>query len=196
MTYNDYLIKITETMKIRSTNYRLSQNDIIYLANNVYQELAMEIHLGFISQNVIIDQDTIVYDIGALYTTIGNETALDVISIRDDEGFDVSRYFREKDVYVFTVDRFTLESENDRFLKDQDGREITFVRRVIPDIETLDLRIQTLIFPAIIEGMLMYTHDSIPNPTANNSPAQETAQHYGMYEKQKLLLINQLPQRM
>lgn len=195
MTYANYIARITETMKIRSTNYRLTSNDIIYLANSVFTEIAQECTIDVVRQKVTMHIDTYEYDTNALYVPVGNEIALGVMSIRDKDNESVGRYFTNDGGGVFTLSRFVSDEVNDAFLKHYDGEDITFNRAVIPDIETLDYRQQMLIFNALIEGMMMYTHDAIPNPTSSNAPSTETGQHYSMYQNAKALLKSQLPQR-
>lgn len=196
MTFTDFTTKVTETMKIRSTNYRLTTNDIDYLMRNVFNEITQDIALDFIHQQVLIDQETLVYDVQALYTPTANEIAMEVVSIVDDEGRDISQLFRETDYNVFTIDTLSNEYISKQILREYDGRYITFNRRVILDIEQLDYKQQLLVFPALVEGMMMYTHDAIPNPTASGFPQKETAQHYEMYYNAIKILKNQLPQRM
>ena len=82
-------------MQLRSTNFRLSQNDIILMTNNVFEEIAIECALDFIQQEVLIDKEVDEYDIEALYTQVGSEIAMDVMSIMDDKGWDVADYFIE-----------------------------------------------------------------------------------------------------
>lgn len=195
MTYNDYLIKITNTMQIRSTDYRLSQNDITILANNIYQEIALECTLGFIQQEVLIVEDQQVYDLNDLYTQVGNELPLGVMSIRDDKGNNKDNFFVDMGNNVFKISKYVWEYPEDEFFREYAGRYITFNRQVIPDIEALDYKQQTLLFNPIIEGIMWYVHDAIPNPTSSNSPAQETSNHYTMYQNAKKILKNQLPQR-
>lgn len=196
MTYNDYLIKITETMKIRSSNYRLSQNDIIYLANNVFTEIGTEVVLEFIPQRVLIDKNVNEYDINALYTQIGNEIPLDVMSIFDYNGDSIEDKFKEIEPNVFRVNTSIYEGTNDLILDWLHGEECVFYRQVIPDIETLSTKLQTLIFNCLIEGMMWYTQDNIPNPISSGNPQSETNLYYQRYYKARENLKNLLPQRM
>ncbi len=195
MTYNDYIIKLTDTMKIRSTNYRLTQSDITIMANNIYEEIALECAIDFFRQTVVIDKTIDTYDLDSLYVTIGKEIPLSVISIKDHNGDSLDKVCREVGSNVFRFSKFIDESINEAILDYLDGETIVFNRQVIPDIESLSTKIQTLIFNAVIEGIMWYTHDSIPNPTASNSPAQETNVHYQRYSDAKKLLKNNLPQR-
>ncbi len=195
MTYSDFIIKLTNTMKVRSTNYRLTQDDITILARNVFDEIAAEVVLDVYQQEVLIDQAINTYDLDALYTQIGHEVLLSVMSIFDDSGYDVGGFFRNKGHNVFVVDKMIFDCTNDAFLEDQKDRYITFNRQFIPTIEEIDSKLQNLVFNAMIEGMMWYTHDSIPNPVSSSSPAQETNAHYQRYSAAKKLLKNNLPQR-
>lgn len=195
MTFADYTTKVTETMKIRSTNYRLSSNDINYLMRDTFSEIATQVALDTIKQKVLIDKDTYVYDIQALYVPVNNELAMDVFAIEDDLGVDVSKFFVEIEPGVFSVSKYMLQDTNDNFLKSYDQQELTFHRDVIVDIETINYKQQLLVFPALIEGMMAKTHDSIPNPTSSGNPMQETAQHYTLYENAIKKLLNEIPQR-
>lgn len=196
MTYNDYLIKITNTMKLRSSNYRMTQNDIIYLANNVFTEIGTEVVLEFIPQEVLIDKTIDTYDINALYTQVGNEIPLDVMSIYDHNGDAADELFKEITPNVFRVNTKLHQDVNDLTLDWMNGETCIFYRQVIPDIETLSNKLQTLIFNALIEGMLWYVHDNIPNPTSSNNPQAETNLYYQRYYKARETLKNILPQRM
>lgn len=196
MTYNDYLIKITNTMKLRSSNYRMTQNDIIYLANNVFIEIATEVVLEFIAQSVTIDKNINEYDIDNLYTQVGAEIPLDVMSIYDFNGDSIAKEFKEITPNVFRVNRTIFEETNELILDWLDGEDCIFYRQVIPDITTLSTKLQMIIFNALIEGMLWYTQDNVPNPTSSGTPQQETNLYYQRYYKARENLKNLLPQKM
>lgn len=195
MTYNDYLIKITETMKIRSTNFRLSQNDIIIMVNNVYDEIGLEVNLDFIQQQVLIDKDTDEYDIDDLYTQVANELPTDVMSIQDENGYDLTKYFNPLGRNTFKVNRYLNEEKNYRFLTEYDGKYMTFNRAVVPDIETLSVRLQTTLLKAIVQGLMYYTEDAIPNPVGDTSAMSESNIQYQRYFKAIESLKKILPQR-
>lgn len=196
MTYNDYLIKTTETMKIRSSNYRMTQNDIIYLVNNVFTEIATEVILKFNKQEVLMSADQKEYDLDSLYTPSGNEILLDVMSIRDSNGLEISELFNEVSPNVFQYKDFVHDDTVELFMDMYDAETITFWRQEIPDIETISSKIQTIIFNALVEGILWYTHDNIPNPVSSNSPQGETNMYYQRYYKARENIKNLLPQRM
>ncbi len=196
MTYNDWLIKLTNTMQIRSTNYRLSQNDITLMANNVYEEIALECAIGFIRQEVIIDKTVDTYNLDALYTAVANEVPLNTMSIYDQDNNPLDKSCKEINENVFKFNKFMHEDTNEVILDFLDGQTIFFYRQVIPDIETLSARNQVLIFNAMIEGIMWYTHDAIPNPTSSNSPEGDTNMYYQRFYKAKQTIIKQLPQRM
>lgn len=195
MLYTDWLIKITETIKIRSTNFRLSQNDIIYMVNNVYDEIGLEVNLDFVQQRVLIDKNTDVYDIDALYVAVANELPTDVMSIQDDNGYDLTKYFNQLGRNKYKANQYMNEEKNYRFLSEYDGDYITFNRAVVPDIETLSVRLQTTIFNAVVQGIIFYTEDAIPNPVGDNSAATEANIQYQRYFQAKKNLIKILPQR-
>ena len=194
MTHNDYIIKITNTMQIRSTNYRLSQNDITLMISNVFEEIATACNLELYEQQVLIDSLTSVYDLDALYTTVGNEYLMEIVKIIDDEGYNLSKFFRESKGHVFTVDPHAYDNINDLFLAEYNSRYVTFVRRTIPDIETLSTQQQMLLFDTIIHGIMYYTHVAIPNPTASDTPNTESKSYYQVYMKSMDNLKNRFPQ--
>ena len=182
-------------MQIRSTNFRLSQNDIILMASNVFEEIAIECALDFIQQQVLISKDIDEYDVGALYSQVGSEVAMDVMSIRDDNGWDIANYFVEIGRNKFKANLFINEEKNYRFLEEYDGRYITFNRQVVPDIESISDKTQTLIFNTMLQGIMFYTQDAIPNPTGDQSAMAETNLYYQRYFQAKKNLVKLLPQR-
>jgi len=190
MTYNDYLIKITETIKIRSVNYRLSQNDIIYMTNNVYTEIAIDLNMDPFEQSVTMDKDVFEYDLDALYTPVGNEILLDTYKILDTQGIDRGSFFNSPSKNVFVV----KEGQQECFMEEYDEDDIVFYRNQIPDIEALDNKVQILLFEAIINGIMYYTHSAIPSPVQSNVPFNETGMYYKLYRESIDRLRNQFPQ--
>ena len=181
-------------MQIRSTNYRLSQNDITLMISNVFEEIAKSCNLETYEQQVLIDVLTPSYDLEALYSNTGNEYLMEVLKIVDDEGYNVSKFFRETLGYVFTVDTNTYDNINELFLSEYDTKYITFTRVVIPDIESLSTKQQMLLFDVIINGIMYYTHVAIPNPTASDTPNTESKSYYQVYMKSIDMLKNRFPQ--
>ena len=188
MTYNDFLIKITETIKIRSANYRLTQNDIIFLTNNVYSEIARDLPLYTYKQEVLMDSRVDKYDLDALYTGTDNSVILGTYKILDNEDANLGTFFTFLSEYVCIV-KPELESA---FYNKYDGEKVYFYRHSIKDIETLNAREQTLYFDVIINGIMYYTHTAIPNPTASDSPHSESNSYYQIYMRSKENLLNQV----
>ena len=191
MTYNDYLIKITETIKIRATNFRLSQNDIIYMANNVFVEIASMVNLDPMKQDITIVKDINDYDLNALHVVVDNTILLDCYKIRDNNGIPMEKFFAEIDKDTFQI-KYNTE---DFFHREYDDRIISFFRETIPDIEQIDLRMQLLIFEAIINGIMYYTQIALPNNVTSESPMNQSSQFYNAYMKSVEKLIEKFPQR-
>lgn len=190
MTYNDYLIKITETIKIRSTNYRLSQNDIIYLTNNVYAELMRELNFAPTKQAVALDQTEEEYALDTLYTTVGAEILFDAYKIEDKYGTEIGKYFTDLGNNTFQV----KEELATYFYNEYDLEIIYFLRHTMPDIEALDDRQQILMFDVIINGIMHYIEDALPNPTASDTPNANTKNTYAVFMKSIESLRNRFPQ--
>jgi len=190
MTYNDYLIKITETVKIRAANFRLSQNEIIYLTNNVFSEIAKEVNIQPYPQVVQVKQGDTEYALDTLYTPVDNRVLLRCYSVVNSYGIDITKYFTEKEGNVFVIKEEVL----DFFIREYEDKDIVFVREQIPDIEKLDSRLQQLLFDVIIDGILYYTHDQIPEPVSSPGVFQANADHRSKYYNSIAMLKNQLPQ--
>ena len=191
MTYEEYLTKITETLKIRSVNYRLTQNDIIYMSNNVYSEIAMRVNWDPVEQAVVMSENVDEYDLDALYTVVGNQCLLDTYKIEDDNSVSVGKFFRKVKNHTFKVKDELSGVFYDRY----NEKTITFFRTQLPDIVELSGTVQLLLFEAIINGILYHTHSSIPSPTASNVPFNETGMYKQLYDKAVSDLINRFPQR-
>lgn len=190
MTYNDYLIKVTEILKIRSSNYRLSQNDIIYMVNSVYEEIMKEINFSPIEQLVTMDDQVTEYDLNALYVPAGNEIALNVYRIVDKFGMSVGKYFTHLGRNIYQV----KEEMQVFFYREYNTAPITFHRQVVPDIEALDAREQMLLFNVIIEGILFYTQENVPNPTSSDTPNSGNKTNISLYASAINGLRDQFPQ--
>ena len=191
MTYSDYLSKITETIKIRATNFRLSQNDIIYMTNNVFTEIASRVNFSPIRQEVIISPDTEDYDLDALFLVEDATIALDCYKITDGNDIVLSDFIVNTHSNVFQIKYSTAAFFHSYY----DGETINFFRENIPDIEFLDSRIQMLLFEAIVNGIMYYTQAALPNPTASETPMHESSQYYRVYMKSIEGLIARFPQR-
>ena len=174
MTYNDYLIKITEIVKIRSVNYRLSQNDIIYMTSMVYTEIMQAVNFKPMKQEVLMIGEQKEYDLETLYTPVSNELNLNVYKIEDKDGLPVSKYFRELDDNKFKLKYELIDIFYERYADET----ISFYRNTIPDIIYLDTTTQLVIFEALVNGIMYYTHGSIPSPTASNVPFNENGMYY------------------
>ena len=189
MTYGEFEGTITEIIKIRATNYRLTGNDIAYLIKSNYNEILNEVVIDFVEQKVKLQPDVNVYDLDALYAAASLGSPEECVSIITEDGYRVEG-FRNTENNVWVYDKF-----EDGSLDNFDGRELIFRRIFIPDITELTTRQQRLLMPVIIEGIIYYVQDALPNPTTSQSPFPETNQHYAKYEMEKKKLMNRLPQR-
>ncbi len=190
MTYANYIEKITETIKIRSVNYRLSQNDIVYMSNNVFVEISRDINMDPVIQEVVMDEDVTDYDLDALYVALDNSVPLDVYRIEDEFGTSVSKYFKHLKTNVYQV----REEFAECFFDEYDEDTIKFFRTSIPDFTTISNKMQVLLFDVIINGIMFYTHSAIPSPTSSGVPHEETGGYYKMYKESIERLRNSFPQ--
>ena len=188
MTYNDYLIKITETIKIRSVNYRLSQNDIIYLTNNVYMEVCRDIPMETYVQPVDLDRTVDGYDLDSLYVPVDASMLFGIYKILDHEDRNLESFFTFLTEYSCIVKPELEDAFYDRY----DGTRAYFYRHKIPDITKLSTKQQMLMFDVIVNGIMYYTHEAIPNPTASDSPHSESNAYFQMYMASKNNLMNQV----
>jgi len=185
MTYDEFEYKITRIIKIRSTNYRMTSNDIHYLIEYIYDDICNTVVLDTYDQHVTIDNTTNSYDLDTLYT--GSKDLFEVVSIKTVDGYPV-RGFRHVDNNVYKYDVYVADE-----LSNQE--KIVFTRIVKPKLAELSDTMYTMLTPAIAEGIVYFTQDALPNPTASGVPAQETNIHFQRYEKAKTDIINKLPQR-
>jgi hypothetical protein len=169
----------------------MTQNDIVFLANQVYLEIAMDVELEYRNQEVVLDKNTKKYDVDALNTITDNTLWLGVINILDDEGYSISDIFTEEEKGVFTVGVYE-DPIVDRWLSNNDGKTIYFVRQVIPDIEMLDSRLQLIIMDALLEGMMYYTEGQIPTQV-DAAVANTSYQRYYNARKQLKETFSQKP---
>ena len=192
MTYDNFEDKVVSMLKIRATNYRLTSNDISYMITSVFEDIQNSCVLKIHRQEVTIDRDIDTYDLDALYTPIGTEYLAQVVAIKNADGLSVNTYFNNIERYVYKVSRM-VNSEG--FLEVYDSEKISFYRQIVFKVEELPGDILDLIFNTVVEGILFYTQDALPNPTASQSPAQETNLHAVRYHSAKTALTNKLPQR-
>ena len=193
MTKEEFVSEIEKVAKIKLTNYRLTSNDLAYMIDSIYNEIASRVTLGFIEQDVVIDSDVEWYDLDALYVVVGEEKPMNTISIVDSNGYDISKFFTEKGLDTFRLSSCEI-ADCCETICIQDGDIVTFNRKVIPDIDTLDESIQMALLSTVTEGMMYHFHDALPNPTASNTPMGETNFHYQRYYNSIQGLMNLFPQ--
>ena len=191
MTYDEYTSKIAELLKIKLTNYRLTGNDIEFLIRLVYDEIATEVNIKFYEFPTIVDRNVNLFDTSSVTEDVPGS----LLKVVDDRYVDITKYFKEVSFGVYKIDRFCNVSVDEQILAELDGREITFVREMIPDIETLSDRLQIQLLSVIVAGIMFHAHDSIPSPTSSNVPFNETGMYKSMYDKAIEQLKNKLPQR-
>ncbi len=195
MTKIELSKKIENIAKIKLTNYRLTSNDLMYMVDFVYDEIVTRANIAFIKQDVIIDSNVEWYDLNALYVPVGNEKPMNTVSVVNDNGYSISKFFKEKGSNVFRLKDGDCDLPvcHDNICI-EDGDTVTFNRHSIPDIELLDESLQIALVDTIMQGMMYHFHDSIPDPTSSNSTGQETNLHYQRYYNSIMGIKNMYPQ--
>jgi len=197
MTYDDFSDKVTDILKIRLTNYRLTSNDIEFMIDFAYKDIATSIQVDLYRQERVVDKEIDVFDLNVFpVPPIGEEIHVGLLmKIEDEDGLSIDGMFTEVDPYIYKVNKFVDDRVNQEWLNENDGKTITFIREYTPSVKRLDNRMYDMLFSVIVEGIIYYTQDALPNPTGSQSPFPETNQHYQKYEQSKMRLLNKLPQR-
>ncbi len=190
MIYENFEKRIVELLKIRSTNYRMTSNDLYELMQLAYTDIFSTVVLDTFSQVVEVDATVDTYDLDALLTATVDGYLTETLSIKTEDGHKV-KGFRNLGHNVWKYDKFVFSENKIGYL---DRRNVVFERILIPDIKTLDIKMYNLILPIIVEGILFFTQDALPNPTSSNSPAGETNIHSQRYFAKIQQLRNTLPQ--
>jgi len=192
MTLDEYEYKITEMLKIKLTNYRLTSNDIAFLLEMVYADIATKVNIAFHEATLTVDSQNNLFDINPFIQP--EERLKRLVAIKDYRGNDISKFFIEDSQWVYKIDHYLDTSVDDDILKVLDGKDITFIHSVIPDVSTLSDEMYMEMYNAIIAGIMYHAHDSIPSPTSSNVPFNETGMYKTLYDNEIAYLVNRLPQ--
>jgi len=117
-----------------------------------------------------------------------------LVSVKDYRKREISKLFEEVSPWVYKVDHYLYDGVDQDWLDGFNGKDVTFIHSVIPDITTLDDEMYMQLYNVFIAGIMFHAHDSIPAPTNSNVPFNETGMYKTLYDKEILYLTNRLPQ--
>jgi len=192
MTIDEYEYKITEMLKIKLTNYRLTSNDIAFLLEMVYADIATKVNIAFHEVTLTVDSQNNLFDINPFIQP--GERLKQLISVKDYRKREISKLFEEVSPWVYKIDHYLYDGVDQDWLDGFNGKDVTFIHSVIPDIDTLDDEMYMQLYNVFIAGIMYHAHDSIPAPTNSNVPFNETGMYKTLYDKEILYLTNRLPQ--
>ena len=190
-TYDDFVDRITSTIKIRSKNYVNTDCNLDYLVSTIYNDIMTKINLGYIKDGYLMDGSEIFEirsdnkdpdepDNPENVATEHYDMATDIV---DDEDYKINKLLQRVDKYKY---KWTTQYMMDEY----NGKYIYFVRPVHYDIQVLPSNMYQEIFSAMIEGMMYEIAVSIPSQIDD----AVSNRFYQRYFNERENLINRFPQ--
>ena len=195
MTTSRYMDIILGLIKIRATNYRLTDDEFTRLFDYAYREIMMETRPHRVQFDYAITSDKPYIDIEDAYSNseeYNKDNIIDPVSVVIVEtGHDVTDKFDWSDILNPKLMNDCLYVDYCGFF-DEYGTSVPVQITIttIPDIGSLDNRIQDMIKPAMIEGILFNIESYIPSQV--NSQVANLS--YQRYYNEKKRLKQELPQ--
>lgn len=184
-SYENFKDSIERLIIFRAKNFAVTDCDVGILIDIVYTDIANEINLKYEKYPYLISDDTMII-------LPKNDTAkVSEITVTYKDVFDIV----DEDDNTIVDEIIKTDTDQYRYVHDEyreknKGKQIFFIRSIIPDISTLDNRMYNKLSNAMVEGIMYQIQESIPAPT-DRDMINFTIQRYF---KAKEALLNSLPQ--